>query len=286
MRKPTQLLAPAFVLGALLCGGYFLAARPTAIPVASAKVAIGTGMEQLQVVTSVPVAELVVTVAPAASPTPASRPTTPAQTTRPPQSAQVQPVKAAVPAETSGQAQASAAKPAAKPVAPAKAPAAAPAAVPSANLQPPDRIVAPSIGLDSKVVTVGWHEVKDSDGSSHTEWDVASYAVGWQKNSALPGQVGNTVLAGHNNIEGEVFRNLGEFQIGDQITLFSGGRTFNYTVAEKFVLQDKGVPYEQRLDNAKWIGPFPDERVTLISCWPPTGNTHRMFIIAHPTKSN
>ncbi len=182
----------------------------------------------------------------------------------------------------------------------AQAPAAAPspaqaakpirqaAAAPSTTqaLQPPTRIVAPAIGLDAKVVTVGWHEVQDPDGSSHTEWDVASYAAGWHKNSALPGEVGNIVISGHNNIEGEVFRNLEKFQVGDKITIYAGSRSFTYTVAEKFVVEDKDVPYEQRLANARWIGAFDDERLTLVSCWPPTNNTHRMFIIAHPSSQN
>jgi sortase A len=134
------------------------------------------------------------------------------------------------------------------------------------------------------VVTVGWHEVVDPNGSKHSEWDVASYAAGWHKNSARPGQVGNVVLSGHNNIEGEVFRNLEKFQIGDTITLYGGGKTFDYTVTDKFVVLDKGAPYDERVKNARWIGPFPDERLTLVSCWPPTNNTHRMFIIAKPQK--
>jgi sortase A len=54
-------------------------------------------------------------------------------------------------------------------------------------------------------------------------------------------------------------------------------------VTDNFIVQEKGVPYEQRLNNAKWIGPFPEERVTLMSCWPYTGDTHHIFIIAKPT---
>jgi sortase A len=106
--------------------------------------------------------------------------------------------------------------------------------------------------------------------------------VGWQKNSAVPGQVGNVVLTGHNNIEGSVFRNLDAFQDGDAITLYAGGRTFDYYVTDKFVVQEAGVPYSQQLANAKWIGTFPDARLTLVSCYPPTGNTERIFIIARP----
>ncbi len=42
------------------------------------------------------------------------------------------------------------------------------------------------------------------------------------------------------------------------------------------------MPYEQRLENAKWIGTFSDERVTLMSCYPYTGDTHRIFIVLKP----
>lgn len=148
--------------------------------------------------------------------------------------------------------------------------------------QAPERIVAPTVRLDSRIVPVGWYEVTNPDGSKSSEWDVPSYAVGWSKTSARLGEVGNTVLTGHNNIEGEVFRHLEHFNIGDPITIYAGGQAFQYSVTDKFILLEKGVPYEQRVDNAKWIRAFPDERVTLVSCWPYNNNTHRIFIIAKP----
>jgi sortase A len=43
------------------------------------------------------------------------------------------------------------------------------------------------------------------------------------------------------------------------------------------------VSEEKRLENARWIGPFPDERLTLVTCWPYTNNTHRVIVIAKPT---
>jgi sortase A len=150
----------------------------------------------------------------------------------------------------------------------------------------PDRIVAPEIGLDSKIIPVGWREVTNPDGSKSAEWNVASYAVSWNQTSAQLGAVGNTVLTGHNNIEGEVFRYLENLKIGDPITVYSGQQAFRYAVADKFIVQEVGVPYSQRLENAKWIGPSPDERLTLMSCWPYTGDSHRIFIIAKPAPSN
>jgi sortase A len=170
--------------------------------------------------------------------------------------------------------------------APTPAPTAAPAPAAPAALAPPDRLVAPTIGLDTKVLTVGWHEVKNTNGTTDLEWDVATFAAGWHKTSAPPGQVGNTVIAGHSDIEGEVFKNLAQLKVGDPITIFAGGREFDYKVTDTFIVQEKDVPMEQRLQNARWIGPFPDNRLTMLTCWPPNNNTHRAFVIARPVASS
>jgi LPXTG-site transpeptidase (sortase) family protein len=37
-----------------------------------------------------------------------------------------------------------------------------------------------------------------------------------------------------------------------------------------------------RQANARWIGPFNDERLTLVTCWPYTNNTHRVIVVAKP----
>jgi len=34
--------------------------------------------------------------------------------------------------------------------------------------------------------------------------------------------------------------------------------------------------------NARYINPTADERLTLVTCWPATGNSHRLIIIARP----
>jgi LPXTG-site transpeptidase (sortase) family protein len=218
---------------------------------------------------------------PAATATPSS---VPASRGEPPAATKPAPQMAPVSRSSTGQqVEAATARPAAT-VTPVSGQT-APIAVAVSKPAPPERIVAPSIGLDSKIVPVGWHEVTNPDGSKTEEWDVASYAVSWHKTSAKLGQVGNTVLTCHNNIEGEVFRHLEDFHIGDPITIYAGQRALKYVVTDKFIVQETGVPYAQRLENAKWIGPFRDERITLISCWPYTGNSHRIFIIAKPVKA-
>lgn len=145
----------------------------------------------------------------------------------------------------------------------------------------PDRIAAPTIGLDSKVVEVGWKTVKQGS-QWFSEWDTADYAVGYHKLSALPGVPGNTVFSGHNNIRGEVFRNLVDLNIGDPISVWADGREYQYLVTDKFIVREVGATLEQRISNAQWIASTDDERITLVSCWPYWTNTHRVVIVARP----
>lgn len=145
----------------------------------------------------------------------------------------------------------------------------------------PERIVAPAIALDQPIITVGWHQETVND-KLVSVWDVAQYAVGWHKNSQYPGQGGNVVLAGHNNIYGEVFRRLDELKPGDLITLYADGRAYEYAVESSVIVKEEGATPEEKAANVRWIGPFADERLTLVACYPYTGNSHRILIIARP----
>ncbi len=146
---------------------------------------------------------------------------------------------------------------------------------------PPTRIVIPAIHVDSKVLEMGW-KVTRANGQTTTEWDVPGYAVGWAKNSALPGNGSNVVMSGHNNIQGEVFRDLSELKPGDLATVYVADVAYPYKVEEKYIVREAGMPLEVRLKNAQWMQPTPDERLTLISCWPYWTNTHRVIIVARP----
>ena len=144
--------------------------------------------------------------------------------------------------------------------------------------QKPTRIVIPAIKLDAPVETTSWHTI-----NGVSQWDVPDhFAAGWLMTSALLGQPGNTAITGHHNIEGEVFRNLVKLQPGDRITLYAGAQPFEYEVAARHILPERGQPDEVRRANARWIQPTEDERITLITCWPYTSNTHRLVIVARP----
>jgi sortase A len=166
---------------------------------------------------------------------------------------------------------------------PAHSPTAAPLPRPAAD-GAPDRIVAPAIGLDVPVIEIGWHLV-ERNGQAVSEWDVADDAAGFHKGSAYPGRVGNTVLSGHHNIRGEVFRHVIELELGDVLSLYVGEQEYQYAVQQILLIPEKDVSPEQRRENAQWIGYFPDERLTLVTCWPYTGNSHRVIVIAAPDGS-
>ncbi len=152
------------------------------------------------------------------------------------------------------------------------------------EVQPPTRIVAPSIGLDTKVVPVSYtvEEGQKEDGVFYKIWQVADYAAGWNNDSKVPGQGGNIVIAGHNNIRGEVFRHVVDLEPGDKIILYCGDRAYTYIVESRLLLLEKGASDQERAASARWIGEFPDERLTLVTCWPYTGNTYRVIVIAKP----
>jgi sortase A len=145
----------------------------------------------------------------------------------------------------------------------------------------PNRIEIPAIEVDVPVVELGWSQSEQA-GQIFSEWDVAAYAAGWHINSAIPGAGGNVVLSGHNNVLGAVFRELDQLKKGDPITVWMNNRLYHYAVEQVIVLPDKGISDEQRVANTRWISPFDEERLTLVSCWPRNNNTHRIVVVALP----
>jgi LPXTG-site transpeptidase (sortase) family protein len=160
------------------------------------------------------------------------------------------------------------------------------------NIQPtldpglaPDRIAIPKIELDSNIIPVE-SEPLSFEGEIYEQWLAPDYrAVGWHYTSVGLGVPGNTVLNGHHNIKGEVFRDLYQLQTGDEIDLFSGDKEFRYIVVYTAVLPERNQPLEVRLANAEWIQATEDERITLITCWPYESNTHRVVVVAVPMRT-
>lgn len=140
----------------------------------------------------------------------------------------------------------------------------------------------PSLDLEAPILAYGPRK-REVEGIPVNRMLVPNtFAVGWDETSAEPGFAGNTVLAGHNNLFGAVFGDLNEIQVGAEISVWSEYGVFTYTVRETLLLEEEGQPIEVRRQNAQWLNDTPDDRLTLITCWPRTSYTHRFIVVATP----
>jgi sortase A len=161
-------------------------------------------------------------------------------------------------------------------------------------------MVMPDLQLDVPVQDMPWHNVQTANGVM-TEWNIPQNAAGHATNSALPGQAGNIVISGHNNIEGKVFLKLSQawpssgFRAVDKYTDSSdvldgkkvelytaGGKRWEYSITAFYRLKEANVPLSQQLANARYISPTTQPQLTITTCWPPWGNVDRLIIIAVP----
>jgi sortase A len=149
----------------------------------------------------------------------------------------------------------------------------------------PERLVIPALELDAPVEDVGLTAVRSS-GETYYQWLVpAAFRAGWHNTSAPLGVAGNTVLNGHHNVYGEVFGQLVNLEAGDEIILYDKSQEYHYTVAEVQILPERGQPLAVRMNNAQWIAPTNDERLTLVTCWPEDDNSHRVIVVAYPQET-
>ncbi len=121
------------------------------------------------------------------------------------------------------------------------------------------RIQIPAIKVDAPIV--------QGDG-----WEQLKKGVGQHIGSANPGQVGNVVLSAHNDVFGEIFRDLDRLKPGDVIVLYTNQRQYTYVVSETFIVEPTRVEV---------MYPTPDPVVTLISCYPYLINNQRIIVRAH-----
>ncbi len=145
------------------------------------------------------------------------------------------------------------------------------------------RLSIPALEIDAPVIPVSSQNKQNRSGRRYKQWSVPNlYAVGWHDSSAPPGQIGNIVLNGHNNIHGAIFADLVDLTLGEQIILYEVDRQHIYEVVHREFLPETGEPLRTRLRNARWIAPSNDARLTLVTCWPNSSNSHRLVVVALP----
>ncbi len=145
----------------------------------------------------------------------------------------------------------------------------------------PTQIRVPDLDIDAEIHQVGY-EIKEIEGQRVREWDVASYAAGHHKTSARPGEGGNIVVTGHNDWEGEVFRTLEYAEYGQQVEIETEDGVHRYEIKEVHMRREIGASLEERLETGRFMADMPEERLTLITCWPYGINDHRVIVVAVP----
>jgi sortase A len=115
---------------------------------------------------------------------------------------------------------------------------------PWADTWPISRLDVPGLGVD-RIVLAG------ASGSS------LAFGPGHLFGSSLPGQQGNTVIAGHRDTH---FRFLKDIQRGELIQLQSRtGETIQYEVSETIIVDEK---------QAEYLASTSENTLTLITCYP------------------
>ncbi len=130
--------------------------------------------------------------------------------------------------------------------------------VPTPGPQQAIRIQIPAIGVDAPVV--------QGDG-----WEQLKKGVGQHIPSANPGENGNVVLSGHNDVYGEIFRHLDRLQPGDQVILYTQQRAYTYIVERTLIMEPTAVEV---------MASTGAPTLTLISCYPYLVDTHRIVVFA------
>ena len=102
-------------------------------------------------------------------------------------------------------------------------------------------------------------------------WDQLKKGVGQHVGSADPGQPGNLVLSAHDDVFGEIFRNLDRLQPGDQLLVFTAQQQYVYIVTSSQIV----APTQVDVMNST-----ADATVTLISCYPYMVDNKRIVVFA------
>jgi sortase A len=118
--------------------------------------------------------------------------------------------------------------------------------------------VIPSINVDAPIVQ-GDDEEKLKQG------------VGHHDGSANPGERGNVVLSAHNDIYGEIFRDLQRLKPGAKVLVHTDARAFEYVVQGVKIVAPTEVEFMEPTDDA---------RLTMITCHPYLLDTHRVVAVA------
>jgi len=133
-----------------------------------------------------------------------------------------------------------------------------PTTLPSAIGEAIGRLEIPSIGVHETVI-------------EGTDLQQLTFGPGHVRGTALPGEAGNAVIAGHRTTWGRPFARLNELRSGDTITFTNSAGRSDYVVAASAVINP---------DDRSVLQPTNANVLTLLTCTPPHFATHRLEVRA------
>lgn len=102
-----------------------------------------------------------------------------------------------------------------------------------------------------------------------TGWEQLKKGVGQFVGSANPGEEGNLVLSAHNDIFGELFRDLDQLKPGDEILIQTSTQDYTYFVTGTRIVEPTEVSV---------LEPTAKPTITLISCYPYLIDNQRIVV--------
>lgn len=133
-----------------------------------------------------------------------------------------------------------------------------PLPVPTPGPEQATRIEIRSIGVEAPVI--------EGD-----DWETLKRGAGHRVGTANPGERGNCVISAHNDIFGQIFRDLPDVSLGDEVVVRTASRAYRYVVRQKRIIQPTEVDVME---------PTSSPVLTLISCYPYGIDTHRIVVVA------
>lgn len=103
-----------------------------------------------------------------------------------------------------------------------------------------------------------------------TDWEALKLGIGQFQNGVNPGdEQGNVVLSGHNDVYGEIFKDLDQIKTGDEMFVRTATQVFTYRVTGMDIVKPDDVSILNSRGGAT---------ITLISCYPYKVNDKRIII--------
>ncbi|WSY16333.1 class E sortase [Embleya sp. NBC_00896] len=112
--------------------------------------------------------------------------------------------------------------------------------------------------------------------------------LGWYKGSAQAGDDGNFAIAGHRKTYGDPFLNVPKLQVGDKVVIEGVSEWFVYSIDKPVSLSGEKAVLKTIPEDVHVLDPVPEKAyttpgkyITLTTCEPEFGSTHRLIVWGH-----